>query len=421
MSVRPLRTLLISENASVPSDRRVWNECRTLAHAGWEVVVICPRVGDDLPYEVLEGVSIHRFTLEPAAGGAAGYLREYAQAAWRVRRLARRLSRERAFDVVHAGNPPDFLLLAARSLRRRGAAFVFDHHDLMPELYRSRFDSGEDWLFRATLALERLAFRLSDVSIATNDSYRRIATQRGGMDPADVFVVRNGPDLRRFGPTAPDPDLRRGRAHLVAYLGVMGPQDGIDHALRALAALRQRRDDWHAVFVGTGDMVEPMHALTTDLGLDDHVEFAGWRGDDDIRRILSTADVCIAPDPPSPLNDCSTMMKIAEYMAMGRPVASYDLTESRVTAGPAALYATPGDPADLGRCLDELLSDAELRDRMGSAGRERTESRLAWHHMEPVLLSAYARALELRRAGGREARPHDESSVPQPPALSRQP
>jgi glycosyltransferase involved in cell wall biosynthesis len=392
--MRAGRVLIISENAPVPADRRVWNISRTLTAAGWQVVIACAQGPDrdDAPYEVLEGIEIHRYPLRPA-GSTLGYAREYGQALWRLRKLVRRLAGERRFDVVHACNPPDLLLLAARSLRRQGTRFIFDHHDLVPELYRSRFGRGEDLGYRATLRAERLAYRMADVSLATNGSYARVAVERGGMDPEDVFVVRNGPDLTRFRPVAADPAWRRGRAHLISYLGIMGPQDGVDHALRALAALRTMRDDWHAVFVGDGDALPAMRALAGELALGDHVEFAGWRGDDDIRLILSSSDVCLAPDPPSPLNDVSTMIKIPEYMALGRAVASYALPESRVSAGDSALYAAPGDPDSLGRCVAELLDDPALRERMGALARERIETELSWQHSEGALLAAYARVL----------------------------
>jgi glycosyltransferase involved in cell wall biosynthesis len=404
------RVLFVSENAPVPSDRRVWNEARTLQAAGWEVVVVCAQGAGrhTAPFEVIEGIAIHRFPLRPATGGPLGYLREYSQAMWRIRRLARRLGQARGFDVVHACNPPDFLLLAALGLRRRGARFMFDHHDLVPELYRSKFGEGGP-LYRAALALERIPFRLADVVIATNGSYERIALERGRVAADAVFVVRNGPDLERFRPAAPDPGWRRGRAHLLAYLGIMGPQDGLDHALEALARLRAARDDWHAVFVGEGDMLDEMRALADRLGIADHVEFAGWRYDDDIRSILSTCDVCLAPDPPSPLNDRSTMIKIPEYMAMGCAIASYDLPESRISAGDAAAYADPGDPADLGRTILELLDDPGRRERMGAAGRAAVQDTLAWQHQVPALLAAYGRAT--RSAGERRPRRVEQSAA----------
>jgi glycosyltransferase involved in cell wall biosynthesis len=387
------RALLISENAPLPKDRRVWNEARSLAEDGWEVVAVCAAAtGAQQPArEVIEGVEVHRFPLRPAAG-ALGYGREYAQALWRIHRLVRRLQRQRPFDLVHAASPPDFLLLAARSARRAGARLVFDHHDLTPELFRSRFGRA-GIVHRVLLALERRAMRGADVVISTNESYRQIAIERGGVDPADVFVVRNGPDLERFQPVAEDPSLRRGRRYLLAYLGVMGPQDGIDHGLRALAALQgMRPDDWHAVFIGDGEVRDEMEGFAAELGLAASVEFAGWRGDDDIRRILSTADVGLEPDPPGPLNDRSTMIKVGEYMAMGCPVAAYDLAETRVTAGDAAAYAASPTPEALGRCLHELLEDPERRRQMAQYGRERV-LQLSWQRSAPVLLAAYERAM----------------------------
>lgn len=415
------RVLIITENAPVPADRRVWNESRTLAAAGWEVVIVAPaRHGVvSAPYELLEGIEIHRYPLRPSEGGARGYLREYAQALWRIRGIVRRLTRERRFDVVHACNPPDFLLLAARSARRQGARYVFDHHDLGPELFRTRFAGGSRALELATRAAEGLAFHMADVTLATNETYRKVALTRGRKRAEDVFVVRNGPDLNRFQPVAPDPTLRRGRRNLIAYVGIMGPQDGVDHALHALAWLRERRDDWHAILAGEGEVLGAMRALAADLGLGDVVEFAGWLGDPDLRRLLSTADVCIAPDPPSPLNDASTMVKIPEYMAMGRPIASYDLIESRASAGDAALYATQQNPEGLGRSLDELLGDPERRSRMGHVATMRVQEALAWQHAERSLLAAYDRALEhgdLNRHLGAGSANRDRAQPPGTPA-----
>lgn len=400
------RALLITENAPVPSDRRVWNEARALRDAGWEVVVVCAMGDgrDDAPHEVLEDIAIHRYPLVPAAGGLVGYAREYLQALWRIRTLARQLARERPFDVVHAGNPPDFLLAAVRSLRKQGTKLVFDHHDLVPELYQAKFGGGKGMMYRVAVALERVAFRMADVVICTNGSYRQVALERGGRAPEDVFVVRNGPDLARFRPVDPDPAWRRGRAHLIGYLGIMGPQDGVDHAIRALAAIAGR-DDWQAVFIGDGESLPDMKALATELGIADRVEFAGWRFDDDIRAILSTCDVCLAPDPPSPLNDVSTMIKIPEYLAMGCAVASYELPESRVSAGDAAVYATPGDPAALGAAVAALLDDPARREAMALEGQADVRDRLAWQHQVPALLAAYTRATGIKTDATANAAP----------------
>jgi glycosyltransferase involved in cell wall biosynthesis len=402
--VRPVageRVLILLQNEPLPSDRHVWNESRSLVRAGYDVSVVCPtgEARDRLPCEEIEGVKIHRYRPRRAGGGAAGYAIEYLTALWSMRRAARRLARERPFDLVHACSPPDFLLLAALGLRRRGARFVFDHHDLTPELFQTRFGSGLG--HRVTLAAEQIAFRAADVVLSVNDSYRRVAIERGRRDPDDVVVVRTGPDLSRFVPSEPDPELRRGKPYLLSYVGVMGPQDGIDHALRALAELRRGRDDWHAVFMGDGDVLEEMRELSGELGLGDAVEFTGWVEHGTVGRVLSSSDVALAPDPLTPLNDVSSMVKISEYMAMSVPIVSFDLAESRIGAGAAAVFAAPGDHAGFARLVSALLDDPDRRARMGAAGRARAEGLLAWEHQERSLLAAYARALGMgpARAG----------------------
>jgi glycosyltransferase involved in cell wall biosynthesis len=389
------RVLIVVENLSVPSDRRVWQESLALQRAGYDVHVICP-AGEDRDrelYEHREGVEIHRFPLRAASGGPIGYIGEYGEAFWRIRGLARRLAGRRGFDVVQACNPPDLLLLAVRSLKRRGARFIFDHHDLVPELYVSRFGRRRDVLYRVLCVLERRTFRLADVVLSTNGSYKQVAVERGGVAEDQVFVVRNAPDPSRFQTVAPDESLKRGRQHLLAYVGVIAPQDGVDYALRALALLRDRRSDWHAIFLGAGDALGRMKHLATQLGLDGHVEFGGWADDSRILSVLSTADVCLAPDPKSPLNDRSTMIKVIEYMAMGRAIVSFDLAESRVTAGDAAVYAPANNEGAFAGRIEELLDHPELRMRLGEIGRARVEGPLAWRHSEAALLAAYRLAL----------------------------
>lgn len=358
------------------------------------MTVICPKGenSEAAPFEHRDGVEIHRYAAHPSRGRITGYAREYSSAMWHTVGLVRRISRDLHFDVAHICNPPDFLGLAALSLKRRGARFIFDHHDLVPELYLSRFNRGRDPLYWLTLLFERLAFALADVVISTNDSYRKVALTRGRKRPEDVFVVRNAPDLSRFYEREPDPSLRRGKSYLISYVGVIGPQDGVDHALEALAILKAERSDWHAIFVGDGDAFAEMRARAKALALDDKVEFLGWRGDDDIIRVLSTSDVCLSPDPKSPLNEVSTMVKTVEYMAFGRPVVSYDLPESRVSAGPAAVYAQPNDPRSFAASIAVLLDDAELRSSMGEAGRARIRG-FSWTHSEDALLRAYRRVL----------------------------
>ena len=387
--------LVLIENNSVPSDVRVWPECQALRQAGFDVHVVCPQglFKDPELFELRDGVSIHRFPLAFASGRPASYLREYATAFWQILKLVRRLGRQRRFDVVHAGNPPDLLLLAAWPLKRKGARFIFDHHDVVPELFLARFGRSHRLLYWFAHGLERLSFRLADVVISTNESYRTIALTRGGKRPEDVVVVRNGPDLARFHRAEADPSLKRGKQHLIAYVGLMAPHDGVDHAIRALAVLRDRRQDWHAVFVGLGDSMPVLQRLTAHLELQDLVDFPGYLPTDDVVRVLSTADVCLAPEPKTPANDISTMIKVAEYMAMGCPVVAYDLIETRFTAGAAALYARPNDEASYAACVDELLSDPGRRAEMGAIGRSRVEHGLAWEHSVVNLLAAYRRAL----------------------------
>jgi GT2 family glycosyltransferase/glycosyltransferase involved in cell wall biosynthesis len=395
----PPRVLIVNENGSVPADRRVWDISTALVREGYEVLAICPQ-GDgdeDASRELRDGVDIHRYPATFSSGGVGGYAREYGTALWHIWRLVKRLSDERRFDIVHACNPPDFLLFAAWPARRKGARLVFDHHDLTPELFLSRFGEEHRWLYRLTLLLERSCFAVADVVLSTNESYRHVACTRGHKRPEEVFVVRNGPDLRRFRPVAPDPSLKRGKPLLIAYVGLMAPQDGVDHALRALALLSERRNDWHAVFAGEGDARTDLERLTVELGLQDRVEFVGWLRDEQIARLLSSADLCLAPEPRSPLNDVSTMVKIAEYMAMSCPVVAYDLRESRFAAGEAAVYATPNEVASYALRIEELLADPGRRAEMAQTGRERVERELSWEHSESNLVAAYRCALNSRR------------------------
>jgi glycosyltransferase involved in cell wall biosynthesis len=388
------RALIAVENLSVPADRRVWMEAQALRDSGWMVTVICPRgIGRDLePHTVLDGIEIRRFPLAPASGSALSYVREFGQATVRIGYLGTRLGLQRPFDVVQVCNPPDLLLPALRLLGARGTRFVFDHHDLVPELFETRF-GGRGSRYRAALALERLTFALADVSIATNDSYRRVATGRGRMRPDDTFVVRNAPKLEVFTRGMPNPALRHGREHLLAYVGVMGPQDDVEAAIEALASLKRRRSDWRAVFAGEGSSLPHLRELVHARGLDEDVDFLGWCDDRTIVELLSTASVALAPEMSSPLNDVSTMIKVAEYMAMELPVVAFDLPETRFTAGEAAVYAATGDTETFAAHLDALLEDEERRLAMGRFGRARVERELSWPTQVTQLLAAYERAI----------------------------
>jgi glycosyltransferase involved in cell wall biosynthesis len=397
---RGRRVLIVIENLPAPFDRRVWQEARSLREAGYQVVIVCPRMkGYDAPYEEIEGIPIYRHPLPFEARGAAGYLLEYMSALFWEAVMMWRVFFKHGFDVIHACNPPDLIFLNALVFKALfGVRFLFDHHDINPELFEVKF--GKRGLFyRAIVLAERLSFRSADVSIATNESYRQIAIERGGMPPERVFVVRSGPDLTRLELREPVPERRHGRRHLVGYVGVMGKQEGIPYLLEAVRVIVRdlERDDVHFTLIGGGPELEALIEETESLGIASFVDFTGRAPDDELLDVLNTADVCVNPDEHNPMNDKSTMNKIMEYMALGKPIVQFDLTEGRVSAQDASLYAKPNDARDLAEKIVALLDDPALRDRMGRIGRERVERDLAWPHEVPKLLEAY-RALWIEPA-----------------------
>ena len=393
---RGRRVLIIVENLPCPFDRRVWQEALALRASGYQVSVICPKGrGFDTSYECLEGVHIYRHPLLVEADSALGYGLEYSLSLLMELWLALRIAATRGFDVIHGCNPPDTIFLIGRLFKIFGKRFIFDHHDINPELYEAKFARRDVW-YRLLCRLERWTFRCADVSIATNESYRRIAIERGGMPPSRVFIVRSGPDLSRIQQVPPNDALRRGKRYLIGYVGVIGKQEGLDLLLESVAYIRheRRRDDMRFAIVGGGTELPALKDLCRSLRVEDCVEFLGRVPDHELWEVLGTADVCVNPDRANEMNDKSTMNKIVEYMALGKPIVQFDLTEGRFSAAGASLYARPNDIRDFGDKLCELLDDAALRERMGRVGRARVESELAWHHQVPRLLEAYARALE---------------------------
>jgi glycosyltransferase involved in cell wall biosynthesis len=386
--------LIIVQNLPVPFDRRVWLECMALTAAGYDVTVICPKGKNDPGFQHLDCVTLLKYRPYAPGGGALGFVLEYAYSflvtAWLVMRARRR----RRFAVLQACNPPDIFWPIAWWLRRRdGTRFVFDHHDLCPELYDSRFPNGSRLPRRGLLALEKATFRTADHVVATNASYAEVAVRRGGKDPADVTVVRTGPDHERLRRTDAVPQLRRARRHLVAYIGVMGPQDGVDLAVRAAAHIvhELKRDDVAFSFMGSGDSYGEIVALRDELGLQEYVKLPGRVPDHMVFDVLSTAAVGLSPDPKNPLNDVSTMNKTMEYMAFGLPVVAFDLKETRVSAGAAAAYVPSGDVAAYAAATVALLDDAGKRKQMGRIGRDRVETELAWSHQRSTYVGVYDR------------------------------
>jgi glycosyltransferase involved in cell wall biosynthesis len=401
------RVLILVENLPSPFDRRVWQEATALRDAGYEVSIICPTGrGYERRFEVIDGIPIHRYPLPVEAAGALGYALEYSAALFWSAALSLKVAWSRGFDVVHACNPPDLLFLVGGFFKLFGKKFLFDHHDLNPELYEAKF-GRRDFFYRLMLALERLTFRTADVSIATNESYRRLAIERGRMPPGRVFVVRSGPSLARLRILPPDETLRRGRRHLVGYVGVMGQQEGIHYLLQAARHIvfGLRRNDVQFGLVGGGTALEDMKALAGRLGIADYVTFTGRVPDAEMLAMLNTADVCVNPDVANDMNELSTMNKVMEYMALAKPIVQFDLAEGRFSAQQASLYARRNDPVDLAARIVELLDDPARRARMGEFGRQRVENELEWRHEVPKLLAAYAALWDEAPRGSRAAQP----------------
>lgn len=391
MALPGKKVLIIVENLPVPFDKRVWNESTALVRAGYRVSVICPvGKGYETRYEEREGVAIYRHPLPAEGSGAVGYFMEYSAALFWELRLAFKVLRTRGFDVLHACNPPDLIFLVGLVFRLFGKKFIFDHHDINPELYVAKF-GRKDIFYRLMVLCERLTFMTADISLATNQSYKEIAVSRGKMDSRRVFIVRSGPNLKKFRPVPPRNELKAGHRYMVGYVGVMGKQEGINYLLDAARIIIQEkgRDDVFFVVIGGGTESDALQAYAKELHLDGHVQFTGRIPDRELLEFLSTADVCVNPDVANEMNDKSTMNKIMEYMALGKPIVQFDLTEGRASALEASLYARQNDAGDFAGKILELLDDPERRTRMGTFGKERVEKDLAWEFSEKVLLEAY--------------------------------
>lgn len=386
-----LRVLIIVENLSVPFDRRVWQEARALRDAGHIVSIICPKgEGFHASIETIEQIDIYRYPLPVEADGQLGYIVEYGWSLLTQFWYSCRVAFGKGFDVVHACNPPDNIFMIGGFFKIFGKRFLFDHHDLNPELYFAKFGKY-GFAYRLLLWLERLTFKTADVSIATNESYKRIAIERGGMSPDKVFVVRSGPDLSRLKIVPPVDAHKHGRKYLVGYVGVMGKQEGIDYLLRSVRYIVHDlgREDIHFVLIGGGTELAILRDYSRELCVDEYVTFTGRVSDEMLVEVLCTADVCVNPDVANEMNDKSTMNKIMEYMALGKPIVQFDLAEGRVSAEEASLYAAKNDECDMAEKIVELLADDERRASMGAFGRRRVENDLEWSREVPKLLAAY--------------------------------
>jgi glycosyltransferase involved in cell wall biosynthesis len=390
------KVLIIVENLPVPFDTRVWKEACALHRNGYDVTVLCPRAKNyELGQEIIDGINVYRHPMPKAEGNSPlGYVCEYGCALFWEFIYALWIYFRRGFQIIQGCNPPDDIFLVALPFKLLGVKYIFDQHDANPELYLSKYDK-RGLFYKLQCWLEALTYRSSDVVIATNDSYKQIAISRGHRDPARVFVVRNGPDLSTFKLLPSKAALKYGKRYLVAYVGTMSVQEGLDILLDvALHIKNLGHRDIHFTCIGGGPGLPALRRMVQKRELSDIVNFTGRIPFGQLLETLSTADVCVNPDKPCEMNEISTMIKIMEYMALSKPIVQFDLKEGRASAGEASLYADKTNQVpDFAAKLLWLLGNPLERERMGEIGRSRVERELAWEYSVGNLLAAYRMAL----------------------------
>jgi len=402
------RILMLVENY-FPQDTRVKNEADLLTNAGYHVSVIALRTKGQPRREIVDGIEVYRvphlelFKKTATAGlttaalfllklrASLVYLMEYCYFTVACLLVTSYVFVRRGFDVIHAHNPPDMLFIVAIPFKLLGKKFVFDHHDLCPELYRSRYKTQEGFYTELLRLFEWCSLKLADIVIATNESYKKVQTERAHKDPRDIFVVRNGPSQIRMTPVAPSRRLRGMNKSILCYVGSLNPPDGVDYLLRSLRHLLRglKRSDFHCVIMGTGDSLEDLRDLAGNLQLNGFVELTGFVSDEDLQANLAAADICVDPDPSSPLNDVSTWIKVMEYMASAKPIVTFDLKETRFSARDAAIYVEPNKETEFAKAIAQLMEQPELQKKMGAYGRRRVEDELQWAKVGKNLLTAY--------------------------------
>jgi glycosyltransferase involved in cell wall biosynthesis len=390
------RILMLLENQPYPQDHRVRREATALAAAGYRVSIICPSSEGQRWRETVDNVRVYRFWAPCPVNSFLGYLWEYGYSTIASFAISLLVFFGEGFDVVHAHNPPETLVFIAAFYKLFGKRFVFDHHDLSPEMYRARFsDGGSAIVYRALLWLERVTCIVADHVIATNESYKKVEIERDCVTEERITVVRNGVEVQCDHRIKPDSNLRKKANTIIGFVGVMGFQDGVDYLLRALHHLLHDlgRTDFYCLLIGDGDAWASLRTLARQLCLEEYVCFTGPMHGDDLLRYLSAADICVDPDPANAYNDRSTMIKMMEYMALEKPIVAFDLLEHRVTAQQSAVYVTPNDEHAFAAALSELMDDAARRKAMGAFGRHRIETKLAWQYSVPLLLEAYRKIL----------------------------
>jgi glycosyltransferase involved in cell wall biosynthesis len=397
---KPRRVLVLVENLSVPFDRRVWKECRALREAGYQVTAISPKGHgfDTAAVETVEGVVIYRYAPYESSGGAVSYAVEFTVAVFMMSVLAWVAFFRRGFDLIHICNPPDVLVFVALPFKLLGKKIIFDQHDLSPEIFAVRRPGADrSPVYRVLLFLEYLTYRLSDVTIGITQSVCDIARSRGKVEPENLFLVRNGPDLSSFVGARADDTLKKGKRFLLSYIGMMGPQDGVDVLLRCVRILVDEfhRTDFHVHLVGGGTQLASLEQYARELGIEEYVTFAGMQPYDQVVQAVASADLCVCPDPKTPMNDRANLVKVSEYMCLGKPVVCFDLTEVRFSAADAALYAEAGDERDFAAKVHYLLENPQERARLGRIGATRVRELLSWDHSKKALSAAYDRACSM--------------------------
>ncbi|MFZ5987267.1 MAG: glycosyltransferase family 4 protein [Bacillota bacterium] len=392
------KILIIVENLPSPFDRRVWQEATALRDNGATVSIICPKgKGYEKSFEMIDDIAIYRHSLPNEADGALGYLLEYGSALFWEFILSLKCLFTRGFDVIQACNPPDLIFLVALPFKLLGKKFVFDHHDINPELYEAKFGK-KGMFYKILLFFERMTFKSARISIATNESYKRIAIERGGKREEDVFVVRSGPSLERLRIIPPVEELKKGRKYLVGYVGVIGRQEGLNYLVDAAEYIvkTKKRDDVHFICVGGGTELDNIKEYTKEKGVEDYFTFMGRVPDKELLEALNTADVCVNPDEYNEMNDKSTMNKIMEYMALAKPIVQFNNTEGRYSAREASLYAKPNDSLDMAEKIIELLENPEKRKAMGEFGYNRIKNELEWKYEKENLYRAYRKVFGIK-------------------------
>ncbi|MCG3166449.1 MAG: hypothetical protein POELPBGB_02228 [Bacteroidia bacterium] len=390
MDISGKHILIIVENLPVPLDRRVWQEARHLKSLGADVSVICPKMkGCVKSHETLDGIDIYRHPLPVEASGALGYLIEYSTALFFEFFLALKIFFKKRFHLIQGCSPPDLIFLVALPFKLFGIKYVFDHHDLSPELFQTKF-KGKKWLHKALLFVEKLTFKTADFSIATNQSFKEIAIQRGKMLSENVEIVRSGPDLRRFKIIPADMQYKKGKKFLIGYLGIIAEQDGLDLLMQIASLLLKQRNDIHFAIIGDGTELPKIKKMAIELGIAEHIDFYGMVSDDALlNAILNTCDVCVNPDIPNELNNLLTTNKVMEYMAVKMPVVQFDLKEGRYSALDASLYAS--NLTDFAEKISMLLENPDKRKAMGEFGYNRVINQLSWEHEKVNLENLYAK------------------------------